>query len=88
MGLTNFQIMFEKPMPTYFSGETVNGQLFVNLSSEKKMERIKVCFSGKGKVRWTEKKRRRDSSGISTLFILNTRSKRPHSFWIFYLSLT
>ena len=48
MGLTDFQ------MPTYFSGETVNGQLVVNLSSEKKMERIIVSFNGKGKVRWTE----------------------------------
>ena len=38
MGLTYFQ------MPTYFSGETVNGQLVVNLSSEKKMERIKVLM--------------------------------------------
>ena len=63
MGLTDFQIVFEKPMPTYFSGETVNGQLVVNLSSEKKMERIKVSFNGKGNVRWTEKKRKRDSSG-------------------------
>ena len=63
MGLTDFQIVFEKPMPTYFSGETVNGQLVVNLSSEKKMERIKVSFNGKGHVRWTEKKRKRDSSG-------------------------
>ena len=85
MGLTDFQIVFEKPMPTYFSGETVNGQLVVNLSSEKKMERIKVSFNGKGKVRWTEQERTRDSSGKRTLSIPNTRSKRPHSFWIFYL---
>ena len=63
MGLTDFQIVFEKPMPTYFSGETVNGQLVVNLSSEKKMERIKVSFNGKGIVRWTEQETRRDSSG-------------------------
>ena len=63
MGLTDFQIVFEKPMPTFFSGETVNGQLVVNLSSEKKMERIKVSFNGKGKVRWTEQETTRDSSG-------------------------
>jgi len=54
MGLVDFQIMFEKPLPTYFSGEVVNGQVVVNLSSEKKMARIKVCFEGKGAVCWTE----------------------------------
>ena len=63
MGLTDFQIVFEKPMPTYFSGETVNGQLVVNLSSEKKMEKIKICFDGKGKVRWTEQERTKQGSG-------------------------
>ena len=42
MGLVDFQIMFEKPLPTYFPGEVVNGQLVVNLSSEKKMAKIKV----------------------------------------------
>ena len=55
MGLTDFQIVLEKQcLPIYFPGETVNGQLVVNLSSEKKMERIIVSFNGKGKVRWTE----------------------------------
>ena len=42
MGLVDFQILFEKPLPTYFPGEIVNGQLIVNLSSEKSMQRIKV----------------------------------------------
>ena len=44
MGLVDFQILFEKPLPTYFPGEIVNGQLIVNLSSEKSMQRIKVSF--------------------------------------------
>ena len=64
MGLTDFQIVLEKQcLPIHFPGETVNGQLVVNLSSEKKMERIKVSINGKGKVRWTEQERTRDSSG-------------------------
>ena len=46
MGLNNFQIVFEKPMPTYFPGENINGQLIVDLNSEKKMEKIKVMFKG------------------------------------------
>jgi len=54
MGLNNFQIVFEKPMPTYFPGENINGQLIVDLNSEKTMEKIKVVFKGIGKVRWTE----------------------------------
>ena len=36
------QILFEKPLPTYFPGEIVNGTLIVNLSCEKKMQCIKV----------------------------------------------
>ena len=42
MGLIDFQILFEKPLPTYFPGEIVNGQLIINLSNEKSMQRIKV----------------------------------------------
>ena len=44
MGLIDFQIVFEKPLPTYFPGERVNGQLSINLNSEKSMQCIKVRF--------------------------------------------
>lgn len=62
MGLIDFHIMFEKPLPTYFPGENVNGHLVVNLSSGMKMVRIKVCFLGKGAVQWTEVGRGRENA--------------------------
>ena len=71
MGLVDFQIMFEKPLPTYFPGEVVNGQLVVNLSSEKKMAKIKVrthhstaelivsgnCIGGRSQTTFTKRGR-------------------------------
>ena len=42
MGLLDFQVVFEKPWPTFFPGETVNGQLIINLSSVKDMQYVKV----------------------------------------------
>lgn len=67
MGLTDFQIIFENPMKVYFSGQTINGRVLVNLSEHKKMEKIKVQLVGRGEVHWTETRReqRRDSRGES-----------------------
>ena len=44
MGLLDFQVVFEKPWPTFFPGETVNGQLIINLSSVKDMQYVKVSL--------------------------------------------
>ena len=54
MGLENFQIVFDKPVATYFAGEVVKGKFIVSLNSEKTMEKIKVILQGKGFVCWTE----------------------------------
>ena len=51
MGLIDFQIVFEKPMPTYFPGEVINGQLIVHLNSEKRMQCIKVRVQ-KSATKW------------------------------------
>ena len=56
MGLKDFYIEFEKPIPAYFPGEIVDGKLIISLSSEKKMARIKVMCFGEGYVHWTETK--------------------------------
>ena len=51
MGLLDFQVVFEKPWPTFFPGETVNGQLIINLSSVKDMQYVKVSlqsYEGRG----------------------------------------
>ena len=54
MGLTDFGIIFERPSKTYFSGEVINGQLVVNLSSPKNFRKIKIELFGSGRVHWTE----------------------------------
>ena len=54
MGLTDFGIIFERPTKTYFSGEVINGQLVINLSSPKNFRKIKIELYGSGRVYWTE----------------------------------
>ena len=70
MGLSNFNIQFEKPLKVFFSGEVVNGQVIVDLTDQKKFRKIKLELVGRGEVHWTETRRisRRDSDG-------NTRSE-------------
>jgi len=68
MGLTDFGIIFERPTKTYFSGEVINGQLVINLSSPKNFRKIKIELFGSGRVYWTESRSvtERDSNGNST----------------------
>ena len=54
MGLTDFKIFFQKPISTYFSGETVHGQVLVNLSDSKNFRKIKIELVGEGRVEWKE----------------------------------
>ena len=54
MGLENFQIVFDKPVATYFAGGVIKGKFIVSLNSEKTMEKIKVTLKGEGYVRWTQ----------------------------------
>ena len=54
MGLNDLQILFQKPSKTYFSGETVYGQILINLNDTKKFRQIKVVLVGEGHVQWEE----------------------------------
>ena len=68
MGLTNFNINFEKPLKVFFSGEEVRGQVLMNLSSQKNFRKIKLEIVGRGEVHWTESRTvsRTDSDGNRT----------------------
>ena len=54
MGLTKFNIQFEKPLKIFFPGEEVRGRVTVDLSSEKKFQQIKLEFVGSANTGWTE----------------------------------
>ena len=54
MGLTDFQVIFEHRDKTYFSGETIIGQVNINLNREKKFRELKIELEGYGNVRWEE----------------------------------
>ena len=54
MGLTDFKIFYQKPIATYFSGETIHGQILINLSDAKKFRKIKIELVGEGRVHWEE----------------------------------
>lgn len=68
MGLTDFQVIFEHQNKTYFSGETIIGQVNINLNREKKFRELKIELEGYGNVRWeeTETRSTTDSNGNST----------------------
>jgi hypothetical protein len=60
MGLIDFQVVLDNPIKVYFSGQAVSGgprqasspgRVLVNLSSPKKMARLKVEMVGRGEVR-------------------------------------
>ena len=67
MGLSNFNIQFDKPLKVFFSGEVVNGRVMIDLSQEKKFRKIKLDLVGRGEVQWTEQRTvsRTDSDGNS-----------------------
>ena len=54
MGLSNFNIQFEKPLKIFFSGEELRGRVVIDLSSEKKFRQIKLEVVGRGEVHWKE----------------------------------
>ena len=54
MGLNDLQILFHKRNKTYFSGETVYGEILINLNDTKKFRHIKVVLIGEGHVHWEE----------------------------------
>nr|XP_022332254.1 arrestin domain-containing protein 3-like [Crassostrea virginica] len=51
--LKAFYIELENPEGVYFSGQVVNGKLFVELGAEMKMREIKLTFKGLAYVHWT-----------------------------------
>ena len=54
MGLTNFDIQFEKPLKVFFSGEELRGRVIIDLSSQKNFKHIMLEIVGRGEVHWTE----------------------------------
>ena len=68
MGLTNFNIQFEKPLKIFFPVEEVRGRVTVDLSSEKKFQQIKLEFVGRANTGWTETRHHtRDGQTVITV---------------------
>ncbi|XP_033226512.1 arrestin domain-containing protein 17-like [Belonocnema kinseyi] len=53
MGLEEFRIIFGNPHKTYYSGETVTGNVFLVLNSPKKIRGIRVRIKGEAHTSWT-----------------------------------
>ena len=54
MGIKKFQIILPYPTKTYIPGETVAGQLQIELDDTKKFQQIKILLVGEAHVHWTE----------------------------------
>ncbi|EDV94951.1 arrestin domain-containing protein 3 [Drosophila grimshawi] len=49
---------FDRPNPIYYSGETINGRVVLNTTSNKSVNEVYILFAGEGKVRWEEQRSR------------------------------
>ncbi|XP_062124372.1 arrestin domain-containing protein 3-like [Drosophila sulfurigaster albostrigata] len=47
---------FDRPVPIYYSGETINGRISLTTTSAKSVNVVYILFEGQGKVHW-EKRR-------------------------------
>lgn len=54
MGLKKFQIVFDNPWSTYYSGQPVTGRLLLTVDSPKKIRGIVIHFKGEAAVEWSE----------------------------------
>lgn len=54
----SLSIFFDRPLATYFAGETVSGRAVVKLDKSKKLRAIVITFKGQANVRWTERETR------------------------------
>ncbi|KDR23481.1 arrestin domain-containing protein 17-like [Zootermopsis nevadensis] len=54
MGLKKFQIVFDNPWSTYYSGQPVTGRLLLTVDSPKKIRGIVIHFKGEAAVKWSE----------------------------------
>ncbi|KAL7729097.1 hypothetical protein ACLKA6_019919 [Drosophila palustris] len=49
---------FDRPNPIYYSGETINGRVVLNTTSNKSVNAVYILFEGEAKVRWEERRSR------------------------------
>ncbi|XP_034472983.1 arrestin domain-containing protein 3-like [Drosophila innubila] len=45
---------FDRPNPIYYSGETINGRVVLNTTSNKSVNAVYILFEGEAKVGWEE----------------------------------
>ncbi|XP_012225775.1 arrestin domain-containing protein 17 isoform X2 [Linepithema humile] len=53
MGLKDFRVVFDNPVNTYYSGQTVTGNIIVVVDSTKKVRGIKVRIKGEANTSWS-----------------------------------
>ncbi|XP_031621450.1 arrestin domain-containing protein 17 [Contarinia nasturtii] len=63
MGLQNCEITLDNPWNTYYAGQTLNGQVKLQLNSPKNIRGIIVRFLGEANTKWSETKKVRDDQG-------------------------
>lgn len=54
MGLKKFQIVFDNPWSTYYSGQPVTGRVLLTVDSPKKIRALVIHFKGEAAVQWSE----------------------------------
>ncbi|XP_029160939.1 arrestin domain-containing protein 17 [Nylanderia fulva] len=63
MGLKDFRIVFDNQWSTYYPGQTVTGNIIIDLDSTKKIRGISVKIKGEANTCWTTDKQEMDERG-------------------------
>ncbi|KAK7866141.1 hypothetical protein R5R35_004789 [Gryllus longicercus] len=66
MGLKKFQVVFDNPWNTYYSGQPVSGRIIIAVDTQKKIRGLVVHFKGEASVKWdvTETKKNEAGSAV------------------------
>ncbi|CAH1407509.1 unnamed protein product [Nezara viridula] len=80
MGYKTFQIIVDSPTGSYYAGSNVTGRVIVALEKPKKVRGLKIEFSGKAKVSWSETESvRKDNNETTTETVTYTAEEEYFS---------
>ncbi|XP_066994415.1 arrestin domain-containing protein 17 [Anabrus simplex] len=65
MGLKKFQIVFDNPWATYYSGQPVTGKVIISVDTPKKIRALVIHIKGEAQVKWDETRAKKNAEGAT-----------------------
>ncbi|XP_011879564.1 PREDICTED: arrestin domain-containing protein 2-like [Vollenhovia emeryi] len=83
--LRTFRIEFDRPGATFAPGETVTGNVIVDLAREKTIRALKVSIRGEANVSWERRRTTKDSGGRNQYHVDHFRASEQYFNLTYYL---